>query len=177
MHGDYLNAWDAYRSGLAKFPTSLPLLKAAGRLADGLWRYQEASTLLGKAEERDGSDAETHYYRGIAETALDHPTDARIELEAAHKSPSFHVAGGLLLAELMAQQHDAAGALKVLEASCPASSDADSKSEDLRCIEETVALARATGNAGGGPKSCGQIPRTTRQACSCATRPQKSALW
>ena len=146
LHGDYLNAWDAYRSGLAKFPTSVPLLKAAGRLADGLWRYQEASTLLGKAEERDGSDAETHYYRGIAETALDHPTDARIELEAAHKSPSFHVAGGLLLAELMAKQHDAAGALKVLEASCPASSDADSKSEDLRCIEETVALARATGN-------------------------------
>ena len=71
LHADYLNAWDAYQSGLAKFPASVALLKAAGRLADGLWRYQEAATLLGKAEERAPSDAETHYYRGIAETALD----------------------------------------------------------------------------------------------------------
>jgi hypothetical protein len=150
LHGDYLNAWDAYRSGLAKFPASAALLKAAGRLADGLWRYQEASTLLGKAEERAPSDAETHYYRGIAETALNHPADARTELEAARNSPSFQTAGGLLLAELMARQHDAAGALKVLKASCPASSNAnsqpDSHSEDLRCIEETVALERATGD-------------------------------
>ena len=136
----------AYRSGLAKFPASAALLKAAGRLADGLWRYQEASTLLVKAEERASSDAETHYYRGIAETALDHPASARTELEAAHNSPSFKAAGGLLLAELIARQHDAAGALKVLEASCPASSDANSQPEDLRCIEETVALERATGN-------------------------------
>jgi tetratricopeptide (TPR) repeat protein len=156
LHADYLNAWDAYRSGLAKFPASVLLLKAAGRLADGLWRYQEAATFLGKAEERAPSDAETHYYRGIAETALDHPAVARTELEAAHNSPSFQVAAGLLLAELMARQHDAAGALKMLKASCPASSDAssqphsdsdsDSHSEDLRCIEETVALERATGN-------------------------------
>jgi tetratricopeptide (TPR) repeat protein len=146
LHGDYLNAWDAYRSGLAKFPASVALLKAAGRLADGLWRYQEASALLGKAEERAPSDAETHYYRGIAETALDHPADARTELEAAQNSPAFQAAGGLLLAELMARQRDAAGALKMLEASCAASSGANSQPEDLRCIEETVALQRATGN-------------------------------
>jgi tetratricopeptide (TPR) repeat protein len=158
LRGDYLNAWDNYQSGLAKFPGSVALLKAAGRVADGLWRYQEAATLLGKAEERDSSDAETHYYRGIAETGLDHPDDARAELEAAHNSPSFQAAGGLLLAELMARQHDAGGALKVLEASCRTSSDADSlrssdsdsdsdsDSEDLRCIEETVALERATGD-------------------------------
>jgi tetratricopeptide (TPR) repeat protein len=148
LHGDYLNAWDAYRSGLAQFPTSVALLKAAGRLADHLWRYQEASTLLGKAEGLAPSDAETHYYRGIAETALDHPADARTELEAAHNSPSFRAAGGLLLAELEARQHDAAGALKLLKASCPASSNANSQPhpEDLRCIEETIALERATGD-------------------------------
>jgi tetratricopeptide (TPR) repeat protein len=145
LHADYLNAWDAYRSGLARFPASVALLKAAGRLADGLWRYQEAATLLGKAEERAPSDAETHYYRGIAETALEHPAEARTELEAAHNSPSFQAPGGLLLAELMARQHDAAGALKLLKASCPASSDVNSRREDLRCIEETIALERATG--------------------------------
>jgi tetratricopeptide (TPR) repeat protein len=168
LHADYLNAWDAYRSGLAKFPTSVALLKAAGRLADGLWRYQEASTLLGKAEGLAPSDAETHYYRGIAETALDHPADARTELEAARNSPSFQAAGGLLLAELMARQHDAAGALKVLQASCPASSDANSPphsdshahSEDLRCIEETVALERATGDLEAARNLAGKsLPR------------------
>jgi tetratricopeptide (TPR) repeat protein len=146
LHADYLNAWIAYRSGLAKFPASVALLKATGRLADGLWRYQEAAMLLAKAEERAPSDAETHYYRGIAETALDHPADARTELEAARNSPSFQMAAGLLLAELMARQHEAAGALKVLQASCPASSDANSQPEDLRCIEETIALERVTGN-------------------------------
>jgi tetratricopeptide (TPR) repeat protein len=149
LHADYLNAWDAYQSGLAKFPASVALLKAAGRLADGLWRYQEAATLLGKAEERAPSDAETHYYRGLAETALDHPAEARTELEGAHNSPSFRAAGGLLLAELMARQHDTAGALKVLDASCRASFDGTSQprsdSDDLRCLEDTVALERATG--------------------------------
>jgi tetratricopeptide (TPR) repeat protein len=145
LHADYLNAWDVYGSGLAKFPSSAALLKAGGRLADGLWHYQEAATLLGKSEERDSSDAETHYYRGIAEAALDHPANARSELEAARNSPLFGPAGGILLAELMARQHDAAGALKVLEASCPASSEGNAKPEDLRCIEETVALERATG--------------------------------
>jgi tetratricopeptide (TPR) repeat protein len=149
LHGDYLNAWDAYRAGLAKFPDSAALLKAAGRLADGLWRYQEAAVLLGKAEERAPSDPETHYYRGIAETALDRPVDARAELEAAHNSPSFQAAGGLLLAELMARQHDAAGALILLEASCPASFHDNSQPEDLRCIEETTALDRATGDLVG----------------------------
>ncbi|MGD0630031.1 MAG: DUF5107 domain-containing protein [Terracidiphilus sp.] len=146
LHGDYLNAWDAYRASLQKFPDSAPLLKAAGRLADGLWRYQEASTLLAQAEALSPSDPEIRYYRGIAETALDHPADARAELEAAHNSPSFQAAAGLLLEELMARQHDAAGALKILQASCPASSDASSQPQDLRCIEETTALDRATGN-------------------------------
>jgi len=146
LHADYLKASDAYQAGLAKFPSSAALLKAAGRLAVSLCRYQEASTLLGKAEQRAPSDAEIHYYRGIAENALDHPAEARTDLEAAHSSPSFQAAGGLLLAELMARQHDAAGALKLLEASCPASSSADSQPQDLRCIEDTAALDRATGD-------------------------------
>jgi tetratricopeptide (TPR) repeat protein len=34
----------------------------------------------------------------------------------------------------------------VLDASCPVSSDANSKPDDLRCIEESMALERATGN-------------------------------
>lgn len=143
LQGDYLAAWASYQSGLAKYPSSTGLLKAAGRLAVGLWRYEEASKLLAKAQEGDTSDPETHYYRGIAETALGHSSIARTELEAAHSSASFSNAAGLLLAELLAREHDTVGALKILETSCPASSS------DLRCIEETVALKRATGDLAG----------------------------
>jgi tetratricopeptide (TPR) repeat protein len=149
--GDYLNAWDAYQSGLKKFPASPALLKAAGRLGDSLWRFEDAARLLAMSLEHAPSDAEAHYYRGIAENALGHSATARTELEAAYGSPSFRAASGLLLAELMARQHEAPEALKVLQSSCPVSSKADSSStaEDLRCIEETVALQRAGGELDG----------------------------
>jgi len=143
LQGDYLAAWEVYRRGLAKYPSSTGLLKATGRLAVSLWRFEEAARLLAKAEDSDSSDPETHYYRGIAETALGDVSVARAELEAARSSASFGAASGLLLAELRAREHDTAGALKLLEASCPASSG------DVRCIEETVALRRTTGDPGG----------------------------
>lgn len=137
IQGDYLNAWDAYRSGLTKFPADAPLLKAAGRLADHLFRFDEAAALLSKATTADPSDPETHYYRAIAEVALDHPAEAHADLDAAQASTSFRAPAGLLLAELLARQHNAPAALKLLEVSCPAST------ADLRCTEETIALARA----------------------------------
>lgn len=140
LQGDYLAAWARYQSGLAKYPSSVGLLKAAGRLAVALWRFEDASRLLAKAEEGAPSDPETHYYRGISETALGHSSNARTELEAAYTSPPFRTASGLLLAELLAREHDTAGALKLLEAACPASPG------HLRCIEETVALERTTGD-------------------------------
>jgi tetratricopeptide (TPR) repeat protein len=143
LQGNYLGAWTSYQSGLARYASSSGLLKAAGRLAVALWRYEEASKLLAKAQEGETSDPEAHYYRGIAETALGHSSTARTELEAARSSASFSSAAGVLLAELLAREHDTAGSLKLLEASCPASGG------DLGCIEETVALKRATGDLAG----------------------------
>jgi hypothetical protein len=141
LQGDYIAALDYYQSGLTKFPTSLPLLKATGRLAVNQWHFEDASRLLAKAEDLAPADPETHYYRAIAETALDHSSSIRPELEAAHGSPSFRSPAGLLLAELLARQHNTAAALKLLADSCPASAD------DPRCIEETVALERAAGGS------------------------------
>jgi tetratricopeptide (TPR) repeat protein len=138
LSGNYGGASENYRAGLAKFPANFELLKAAGRLSVAQFRYEEAARDLGLAEERVGTDAEVHYYRGIAETALGRPADALEEFEAAHRDPAFRAAGGLLLAELLAQGGDAKGALKQLQESCPATSG------DLRCIEETVALERTT---------------------------------
>lgn len=143
LQGDYLTAWSTYQSGLAKFPSSAALLKAAGRLGVSLWRYDEASKLLAQAEEKLPTDAETHYYRGLAETALGHAGAAHAALEAAHDSPSFRSTAGILLAESLARNHDIAGAISTLQASCPGASD------DLRCIEETVALERTSGDLAG----------------------------
>jgi len=139
--GDYLMAWDGYTSGLAKFPASFELQKAAGRLGVSQFHFEEAVKYLGQAEVHATSDAELHYYRGVAETALGNPHDAREELEVAHSAPEFRAAAGLLLAEMLARDHDGAGALKQLEESCPVAYG------DLRCIEETVALERSTGAA------------------------------
>jgi tetratricopeptide (TPR) repeat protein len=138
--GDYLMAWERYTTGLAKYPASFDLQKAAGRLAVSQFRFEEAARYLGQAEERVSTDAEVHYYRGVAELALDHPADARRELEAAHSYAQFRAAAGVLLAEMLARDHDGAGALKELAESCPASVG------DLRCIEETVALERGAGD-------------------------------
>jgi tetratricopeptide (TPR) repeat protein len=143
LQGDYLTAWASYQAGLAKYPSSSVLLKAAGRLAIGLWRDEEAAKLLAKAQEGVASDPEAHYYRGIAETALGHSSVARTEFEAARSAASFSSAAGLLLAELLVRGHDTAAALKLLETSCSTSAD------DLRCIEETVALKRVTGDLAG----------------------------
>jgi tetratricopeptide (TPR) repeat protein len=135
--GSSVAAWETYRSGLAKFPSSFELLKASGRLAVALLRYEEASSLLAQAQARATWDPEIHYYRGIAEEALGHSRDARAEFEAAYRSPQFRAAGGLLLAELLARNRDSAGALKVLKDSCSAAAG------DLRCAEETIALERS----------------------------------
>jgi tetratricopeptide (TPR) repeat protein len=128
---------------LAQFPSSLKLLKASGRLAVNLFRYAEARSSLAQVEAHDPSDPEVHYYRGLAETALGGRSDARAEFVASHRNENFRAASGLLLAELDAHEHDGAAALKVLEESCPASTG------DLRCIEETVALERTTGDLEG----------------------------
>ena len=140
LNGNPIAAAETYTAGLAKFPSSFELLKAMGRVEVGLFRYQEAANLLGQVEARATWDSEIHYYLGIAEAALGNTRDARDELEAAHRSPAFRTAGGLLLAELLARDHDVAGALATLQGSCPATSG------NLRCVEETVALERVMGN-------------------------------
>lgn len=143
--GDYLAAWQSYEAGLAKSPASAGLLKAAGRLAVSQFRYEEADRYLGQAA-RGAADAEVHYYRAVAENALGRGEDARADLEAARQAGAFRVPAGILLAESRSQGKDAAGALKMLGESCPAAA------ANLRCVEETVALERATGDVAGAKR-------------------------
>jgi tetratricopeptide (TPR) repeat protein len=142
--GNVVAAWDKYQAGLARFPSSFELLKKAGRLGVTLCRFAEASRLLKQCGARATWDAEIRYYRGIAELALDHEMEAREELEAAYRSPSFRCAAGLLLAELYARRKDFAEACSILDKCCP---DPDSRFfSGQRCAEEMVALQRAGGN-------------------------------
>jgi predicted Zn-dependent protease len=144
--GDYLAAWQSYEAGLAKFPASVELLKAAGRLGVSQFRFEEADRYLAKAAAGAPSDAEVRYYHAVAETDLDRGGDARADLEAARQAAEFRTPAGILLADSLAQGKDAAGALKMLAESCPAAP------VNLRCVEETVALERATGDAAGAKR-------------------------
>ena len=167
LNGDPISAQKTYISGLAKFPSSFELLKAAGRVDVSLFRFQEAAALLGQAEARATWDPEIHYYRAIAEEALGRTREARIDLEAGQRSPSFRAAGGLLLAELLARSGDVPGALAALQESCPAASG------NQRCIEETVALERAAGHGARGS----QLDRARQLATeSLLTHPTSSFL-
>ncbi|HVQ27972.1 MAG TPA: DUF5107 domain-containing protein, partial [Vicinamibacteria bacterium] len=67
--GRLLEAWETYRQALTRFPESLGLLKAAGRLAVALKRPDEASPLLARALARVSNDPEVLYYLGLARAA------------------------------------------------------------------------------------------------------------
>lgn len=136
--GNLNAARETYQEGLTASPSSFDLLKAQGRLDVNLFRFEEGSKLLKEVEDRATWDAETRYYRGIAEAKLGHEREAKTELEAAYRDPSYRAAGGLVLAELLAREHNLQGALDVLSKSCPATRE--------RCVEETVALERASGH-------------------------------
>jgi len=142
LQGNVIAAWNDYNEGLAVTPTSFDLLKAQGRLDVNLFRFEQASKLLQEVEDRATWDAETRYYRGIAEEELGHKREARIEFEAAYRNPSYRVAGGVLLAELLASEHDVHGALTTLAKACP---DVASSLSTQRCVEDTVVLQRANG--------------------------------
>ncbi len=103
--GAVLKADRTYDDGLTRYPSSYDLLKASGRLDVGLLRYSDAAKKLGEAEARDTTDAEVHYYRGLALARLSRTYDARLELEAAARTPEWTAAGSLALAELLAREH------------------------------------------------------------------------
>lgn len=143
LRGELISAWASYQQGLAKYPASFGLLKASGRLAVQLLRFEEAAERLGQVEARATWDPEVHYYRGIAVAALGRSAEARAEYEAAYRAPSFKASGGLLLAELLARDHDSTAALELLSEVCRPSSGS------RRCVEDMVALKRTSGDPEG----------------------------
>jgi tetratricopeptide (TPR) repeat protein len=129
LNGRRLEALAIYRSGLARFPDSIALNKATGRLATSLhWLDAQASTeatrddvnqviaWLNRAYRRDTTDMETRYYLGLARAAIGDRREAREHLEAAQRFALTSAPARLQLARLTAQEGRWPEALSIIEA-------------------------------------------------------------
>jgi tetratricopeptide (TPR) repeat protein len=141
LNGKRLLAWDTYAEGRKRFPESLGLLKAAGRLAVDLARYTEAAALLEPAQARDTTDPEVQYYLGLAHDGLGQEGKARGEWEAAHHFRDFRAPALLKIAQADARAGDFKRALDRLHEGLRASPDA------VRAGALEVALLRHAGRS------------------------------
>ncbi|MGI9071552.1 MAG: DUF5107 domain-containing protein [Bryobacteraceae bacterium] len=139
LDGRALAAFVTYQQGLAKFPNSFALNKAAGRLAACLLRYDEAVRYLEPVQQRDTSDPEISYYLGIAYDELGDERKAQDAFEAAHRMPQYRSAGALRLAELLARQDRMEEAAHYLDESLRVQ-------PDVRTAEELIAVRHALGD-------------------------------
>ncbi|HVR70323.1 MAG TPA: DUF5107 domain-containing protein [Vicinamibacteria bacterium] len=139
LNGQRLVAWETYRGGLRRFPGSLGLLQAAGRLAVVLARYDEAAPLLEQALARDTTDAEVQYYLGLAREGLGDARRARAAWESAQQFGPFRPGALLKLAQADARAGDHASALDRLAEALRVAPDA------VRAGALEVALLRQAG--------------------------------
>ncbi|MBV8810927.1 MAG: DUF5107 domain-containing protein, partial [Acidobacteriaceae bacterium] len=140
LNGKTLAAFGTYEDGSAKFPKSLALSKAAGRVAVCLLRYRDGIRHLAPVEERNTTDPEASYYLAIAYDGLGDEWKARAAYERAHRLPQYRAAAALRLAELEARSGRMREAERYLEESLRAAPD------DLRAAEELVAVREALGD-------------------------------
>jgi tetratricopeptide (TPR) repeat protein len=133
LEGRRLVAMAAYREGLEKYPNSVSLLKAAGRLAIALG-WAEAGSDADNSEEkhaiawleaaylRNTTDVEVQYYLGLGLAAAgraDPLNDARRHLESAARFSPTRIPATLQLSRLFARNGDLPKALQVLETAMP----------------------------------------------------------
>jgi len=141
LNGKVVLALETYRAGLAKYPSSLGLQKAAGRLAASLHHYSEAEALLDAAQKRDTPNAEVAYYLGIAEDGMNREREAQTAYEIAYRQADFRARAALRLGELKARQGDLVSAVAFLKDAVEAAP------MDSRAAEELEAITRASGDA------------------------------
>ena len=166
LNGKRLFAWDTYAAGRTRFPESLPLLKAAGRLAVDLSRFAEGAALLETALARDTTDPEVQYYLGLAHEGLGQDVKARAEFEAAHHFRAFRAPALLKLAQADARAGDSARALARVRESLATSPDA------VRAGALEVALLRRLGRTA----EAGQRLRAWREIDPTSSRLRYEAV-
>jgi len=114
-NGELPVAHTTYQRGLARFPNSIALNRAAGRLEVVLKHYEPAAQHLSKALSWVNSDHETAYYLGLALAANGDERGARSQWEFAQQSASYHAPAMMKLAALEARTGDRERALKMLQ--------------------------------------------------------------
>jgi len=139
-NGKVVLALATYRDALAKYPQSLGLQRAAGRLAASLQHYEEAEKLLSEAQKRNTTDAETAYYLGVAEDGLKRPREAVAAYEVAYRQVALRGRAAARIAEVRARQGDLRAAERFLKDAVEA------EPLDVRSREQLEAVTRATGD-------------------------------
>jgi tetratricopeptide (TPR) repeat protein len=142
LNGDLLRAYETYATALKDAPDNFELRVAAGRLAATLLRYSDAVRWLKPAQARATYDPEIAYHLGIAYEGLGRVREARTEFETAQRAPSFHVAGRLKLAELLARDGDVERASEYLDEIAGVDARAD---EDRIALRGTMKTALPSG--------------------------------
>jgi tetratricopeptide (TPR) repeat protein len=114
-NGQLAAALGTYRGGLTRFPDSIALNRAAGRLEVILRQYGAAVPHLSKALAWVSSDHEGAYYLGLALEAKGDDRDARIQWEFAQQSGSYHAPAMMALAAMEARGGDRTRALGMIQ--------------------------------------------------------------
>jgi tetratricopeptide (TPR) repeat protein len=113
--GELLVALKTYQRGLAQFPDSIALNRAAGRLEVVLKENRVAVQHLSKALAWVSSDHEAAYYLGQALAAEGDDRAARIHWEFAQQSGSYHAAAMMALAALESREGQRERALRITQ--------------------------------------------------------------
>jgi len=114
-NGELIVALKSYQQGIARFPNSIALNQAAGRLEVILNQYELATQHLSKALAWVNSDHETAYYLGLALAANGNVQQARTQWEFAQQSGSYHASAMMMLAALEARAGDDLSALRMIQ--------------------------------------------------------------
>ncbi len=163
LDGQLLVALGTYRDGLERFPGSVDLNRAAGRLLVGLKQYDAAVPLLTRTLARVSNDHQAAYYLGLAQRALGHSRPARVNWESSQQFGSLRAASLLNLARVSARAGDQPGAIDLLQRlgrefpdaveagglevallrSAGRAADARARLADLRRLDPTSSFLRA----------------------------------
>lgn len=139
LNGQVLLAMTTYKRALEKYPQSLSLQVAAGRMAASLLRFAEAEPLLRAAQQRDTPNSLVAYYLGTAEEGLGHLREAEASFDIAYRQAALRGQAATRLGELRARQGRFGEAYLSLKAAVEA------EPLNRQAKEQMEAIARAMG--------------------------------
>jgi len=155
--GEVLDALTTYREGLKRFPESIALHRAAGRLDVGLKQFADAAVQLFPVLARISNDKEAAYYLGMAYVALGDLEKARRALEISEQYGIFRAPSLFELAALDARAGRLDKAHEKLATACSEFPDA------VRLGDMDVTVLRHLGNAGAAKENLNRL-RSSDQA-------------